>query len=340
MSLLSTASPYVSGDIQKKKRRKALMGASPLVASSSSSSVKMASSVPDHDDLLPGGGFSNEKEDIGNISGFDLGNSQYSQTAVSDYSKLYPVVESGDYALMGARPSKSDMSLVPALEGFSNGNASSTSMSDNGAGPGAGPGAGSSTGAESGSATGAIPSFYSKSASSVANLQNALSKLTGGSTSPLSSFQENMESGSPTAPPLFSENAQRFKPTSGPNVGPSAVDYLQDFSNQPYTSYAGDYGTSYSPESYVIPPDNSQFSYPVLRGQYGVTRVNEGMSTDSAADVHNQLMEKMNYMIYLLEQQKRDKSKHSTEEFVLYSFLGVFVIYVVDSFSRAGRYIR
>jgi hypothetical protein len=52
------------------------------------------------------------------------------------------------------------------------------------------------------------------------------------------------------------------------------------------------------------------------------------------------LLEKINYMIYLLEQQKKEKTKHTTEEFVLYSFLGVFVIYVADSFARSGRYIR
>jgi hypothetical protein len=51
-------------------------------------------------------------------------------------------------------------------------------------------------------------------------------------------------------------------------------------------------------------------------------------------------MEKMNYMIYLLEQQQNEKTSHVTEEFVLYAFLGVFIIFVVDAFSRGGRYVR
>ena len=51
-------------------------------------------------------------------------------------------------------------------------------------------------------------------------------------------------------------------------------------------------------------------------------------------------MEKMNYIIYLLEQQQNEKTSHITEEFVLYTFLGVFVIFVVDAFSRGGKYIR
>ena len=34
------------------------------------------------------------------------------------------------------------------------------------------------------------------------------------------------------------------------------------------------------------------------------------------------------------------KSQNVTEELVLYLFLGVFVIFVVDSFARAGKYTR
>lgn len=52
------------------------------------------------------------------------------------------------------------------------------------------------------------------------------------------------------------------------------------------------------------------------------------------------LMEKLNYMIHLLEQQQMEKTDNVTEEFILYTFLGVFVIYVIDSFSRNGKYVR
>jgi len=54
----------------------------------------------------------------------------------------------------------------------------------------------------------------------------------------------------------------------------------------------------------------------------------------------DELMEKLNYMIHLLESQKDEKTDNVTEELVLYLFLGVFVIYVVDSFARVGKYIR
>jgi hypothetical protein len=60
----------------------------------------------------------------------------------------------------------------------------------------------------------------------------------------------------------------------------------------------------------------------------------------TASPPSDRWMEKMNYVIYLLEQQQNEKTNHITEEFVLYTFLGVFVIFVVDAFSRGGKYVR
>lgn len=59
-----------------------------------------------------------------------------------------------------------------------------------------------------------------------------------------------------------------------------------------------------------------------------------------AVNGDDKLMERINYMIHLLEQQQSEKTANITEEFLLYTFLGVFVIYVVDSFSRNGKYVR
>lgn len=55
---------------------------------------------------------------------------------------------------------------------------------------------------------------------------------------------------------------------------------------------------------------------------------------------NRELLEKLNYMIHMLEEQQNEKTGHVTEEVILYSFLGVFIIFVVDSFARAGKYIR
>ena len=52
------------------------------------------------------------------------------------------------------------------------------------------------------------------------------------------------------------------------------------------------------------------------------------------------LVEKLNYMIHLLEQQQFEKTDNIMEEFFLYLLLGGFMIYVVDSFTKTGKYIR
>ncbi len=52
------------------------------------------------------------------------------------------------------------------------------------------------------------------------------------------------------------------------------------------------------------------------------------------------LTEKLNYIIHLLEEGKNQKTGHVTEEVILYMFLGVFIIFVLDSFVKTGRYSR
>ena len=64
------------------------------------------------------------------------------------------------------------------------------------------------------------------------------------------------------------------------------------------------------------------------------------MGINSNAPAHEKLIEKMNYMIHLLEQQQSEKTSNITEEFILYTMLGVFIIYIVDSFARSGKYVR
>ena len=74
----------------------------------------------------------------------------------------------------------------------------------------------------------------------------------------------------------------------------------------------------------------------------------DGRSTYAAATnnmippgfTDNKIMEKINYMIHMLEEQQNEKTSNITEEFLLYTFLGVFIIFIVDSFARAGKYTR
>jgi hypothetical protein len=52
------------------------------------------------------------------------------------------------------------------------------------------------------------------------------------------------------------------------------------------------------------------------------------------------LSEKLDYMIMLLEEKKDEKTENVTEEVILYMFLGVFVIFVLDTFVKTGKYHR
>jgi len=64
------------------------------------------------------------------------------------------------------------------------------------------------------------------------------------------------------------------------------------------------------------------------------------MSLGGSVPNRDELLTKLNYMIHILEEQQDQKTGHVTEEIVLYSFLGIFIIFVIDSFARAGKYVR
>jgi hypothetical protein len=67
-----------------------------------------------------------------------------------------------------------------------------------------------------------------------------------------------------------------------------------------------------------------------------------GLGSRSGSEIINNdvLLNKINYMINLLEDQQDERTNNVTEEVVLYSFLGIFIIFVVDSFARVGKYTR
>lgn len=89
----------------------------------------------------------------------------------------------------------------------------------------------------------------------------------------------------------------------------------------------GNYQQVYNPENIGYKPNVQDVPYYAKMG------------ISNAGD--NKLMEKINYMIHLLENQENEKTNNITEEFVLYTFLGVFIIFVLDSFSKGrGKYIR
>ena len=49
-------------------------------------------------------------------------------------------------------------------------------------------------------------------------------------------------------------------------------------------------------------------------------------------DDNYKLLSKLDYIIHLLEEQHNEKTNHINEELILYLFLGIFIIFVLDSF--------
>jgi hypothetical protein len=78
---------------------------------------------------------------------------------------------------------------------------------------------------------------------------------------------------------------------------------------------------------------------PAQQGQQQQQQQQQQQSSYGIKDNAN-VIAKLNYMIHLLEEQKDERTNNVTEEVVLYSFLGIFVIFIVDSFVRVGKYVR
>jgi hypothetical protein len=78
-----------------------------------------------------------------------------------------------------------------------------------------------------------------------------------------------------------------------------------------------------------------------LRGQNPFYNQVQGQQISSSSYLENDiLLQKLNYMINLLEEKQDEKTNNVTEEIILYSFLGIFIIFIVDSFARVGKYVR
>ena len=99
-------------------------------------------------------------------------------------------------------------------------------------------------------------------------------------------------------------------------------------------NYMGKDGTAeYYKKMGLNPPDkNTQKPY--------FSDYPENATAEELKKTNDVLLQKLNYMIHLLEEQKDERIGSVAEEVVLYSFLGIFIIFLADSFSRIGKYKR
>jgi hypothetical protein len=99
----------------------------------------------------------------------------------------------------------------------------------------------------------------------------------------------------------------------------------------------GIYGDDKSNEEYYkrVMPGYTQQKNPTNKPYYNTN--NYIQQETPSQDV---LLQKLNYMITLLEDQQDERTNNVTEEVVLYSFLGIFIIFIADTFVKAGKYVR
>ena len=104
--------------------------------------------------------------------------------------------------------------------------------------------------------------------------------------------------------------------------------------NEYYKKYIPNYNSNNNRFLMNRPP-NSFYNQGQGQGQ------GQGQPMSSSSYLENDiLLQKLNYMINLLEEKQDEKTNNVTEEIILYSFLGIFIIFIVDSFARVGKYVR
>jgi hypothetical protein len=122
------------------------------------------------------------------------------------------------------------------------------------------------------------------------------------------------------------DNLPTYVPPANPRFTPSAPPRPTFSANNLNLDKNSDYRAAYQPPSQI----------PKYMGGMG----GMGGMSGSLPKNDDRLMDKINYMIHLLEEQANEKTNNVMEEFVMFSLVGVFLIYVLDSFSRSGRYVR
>jgi len=110
--------------------------------------------------------------------------------------------------------------------------------------------------------------------------------------------------------------------------------YQQNYgTNESNNDYYKKYIPQFNPN--IVPINKNAVNYYHMMQQ--PQSQSQSQSQQSSKDV---LLEKLNYMIHLLEEKQEEKTNNVTEEVILYSFLGIFIIFIVDSFTKLGKYSR
>lgn len=139
-------------------------------------------------------------------------------------------------------------------------------------------------------------------------------------------------------------------PTAVPNIYNDKTNYFDQYGENSPDSEFNKYMSSISSSSANLASTASQNTIPMYSGSSS-SSTNSGLGSSSGYSMSNipefnstssqkELLNKLNYMIHMLEEQQDQRTNSVIEELILYCFLGVFIIFVIDSFAKVGKYTR
>jgi len=137
------------------------------------------------------------------------------------------------------------------------------------------------------------------------------------------------------------KGAEAFSVPLGRTIGKAPIPNYEGSDNLDLNDYSN-YGDSKTIEEYYksLLPGYSQQKNLANRPHYLYREPQPSSNNIGEYPSQDVLLKKLNYMISLLEEQQDEKTGNVTEEVILYSFLGIFIIFIADTFVRAGKYTR
>jgi hypothetical protein len=127
----------------------------------------------------------------------------------------------------------------------------------------------------------------------------------------------------------FSPIENESKANNSPSSGDPLANQTQKYYSKPVTNELTGENAVSSIRSYNNLPSTSTDEY------------YKRFQPSNAGSINNEiLLRKLDSILELLEEQSDEKTNYIMEELILYLFLGIFVIFVIDSFVRVGKYVR
>ena len=129
----------------------------------------------------------------------------------------------------------------------------------------------------------------------------------------------------------YTNNTQKLEKAINENFNNINNNIYDSSQDNHYKSNYGNYDNNYT-------INNSEFNKHINYSQ-GTSNVQQDINMPDFTN-NKELLSKINYIIHLLEEQRSEKTNYITEELILYLFLGVFIIFVLDTFFKSSKYTR